>query len=211
MAMIYLVRHGRTGWNREEIFRGRADISLDEFGRRQAQAVADSLAGQPITAIFTSPLSRARETAAAVAARAGLDYRVEEGLTDIDYGAWQGLPDRDVASRYPELYRLWHRRPQEVRFPEGESLEAVAGRAWPVLQRVATDARGATVVVVAHRVVNKVLLCRVLGLGLEAFWRIRQDTACVNLVEHADKGWIVHRLNDTCHLTVLGAAERVDF
>ncbi|NLG80824.1 MAG: histidine phosphatase family protein [Firmicutes bacterium] len=199
---IILIRHGQTKWNRDEVFRGRADIPLDETGVAQAEATSSALAHIKITAVYSSPLARASETARIIARPHGLGVQLVDDLTDIDCGAWEGLPVEEARSRYPEVFEAWQRVPHTVAFPGGESLDKVAGRAASALDRIAAaHAQGETVAVVSHRVVNKLLLLRVLGLGSSAFWKIRQDTCCLNIIEHGPDGYVLHLLNDRCHLT----------
>lgn len=212
VTRIYLARHGRTAWNREEIFRGRTDIPLDELGRRQAHALGQHLARAGIGVVVSSPLSRALETARiACSCWDGRDPRPDPAFTDLSFGEWEGLSRQEVQQRYPELYRRWATDPASVTFPGGESLSLVEERAWPALQSLAQAHAGETILVVTHRVVCKVLLGRALGAGLAAFWRIRQDTACLNLLEWRGDRVEVVRMNDTCHLRPLEESDRTDF
>lgn len=202
MALVLLVRHGETQYNREEVFRGRLDVPLNERGREQARATGRALAGAPIAAVWASPLSRAVQTAEAIAAPHGLPVRLHDGLIDLDFGAWQGLPHDEVRRRHPDLYRRWVEAPGTVAFPGGETLAGAAARAVAALNAIA--AAGA-VAVVSHRVVCKLLVAAALGLGGEGFWKIRQDTACINVLDWTpagDGGFHagVRCLNDTCHL-----------
>ncbi|MBC7082787.1 MAG: histidine phosphatase family protein [Firmicutes bacterium] len=199
---IILIRHGQTKWNREEVFRGRADIPLDETGVAQAEATGAALSHIKITAVYSSPLARANETGRIIARPHGLGVQLVDDLADIDCGAWEGLPVEEARSRYPDMFQAWQRVPHTVTFPGGESLDKVARRAASALDRIAAaHAQGETVAVVSHRVVNKLLLLRVLGLGSSAFWKIRQDTCCLNIIEHGPGGYVLHLLNDRCHLT----------
>ncbi|MGE5571985.1 MAG: histidine phosphatase family protein [Bacillota bacterium] len=199
---IILIRHGQTRWNKEEVFRGRADIPLDETGMAQAEAVAAALAQMKISAVYSSPLARAAETARIVARPQGLPVQLVDDLADIDCGGWEGVPVYEARSRYPEMFEAWQEAPHTVTFPGGESLDQVANRAVAAVDRIVAShaAEGETVAVVSHRVVNKLLLLRILGLGSPAFWRIRQDTCCVNIIEHGPGGYVLHLLNDRCHL-----------
>ncbi len=207
---IVLIRHGQTAWNKEEIFRGRADMPLDEVGLRQAQALADALRAKPISGIYTSPLSRAVQTATAVAEARGLVPVPVHGFTDIDFGEWEGLAHDAVRERFPELYATWQAQPEEVTFPGGENLDAVCQRAAAALAELVQQHPGEAIALVAHRVVNKVLICHILGLPNSHFWQIRQDTAAINQFHIARGSYIVDCLNDTCHLGQL-AATSADF
>ncbi len=207
---IILIRHGQTAWNKEEIFRGRADIPLDDVGLRQAQALADALRAEQISGIFTSPLTRAVQTAAAVAKSHGLVPVPVSGLIDIDFGAWEGLAHNRVREQFPELYATWQTSPENVTFPGGENLKAVCQRASAAMADLVQQNPGQTIVLVAHRVVNKVLICHILGLPNSHFWQVRQDTAAINRFCVTSSSYIVECLNDTCHLGQLDTPS-VDF
>lgn len=200
---IVLVRHGQTGWNSGagvERFRGRMDLPLDARGQAQARAVAEWLAGEPIAAVYSSPLQRAQQTAAPLAGDQGLPVQVHEGLIDIDYGRLQGLTHAEADSAFPESYRLWHSAPSRVRFPGGEALSDVQSRVQPLLAEMVARHPGRTVALVGHEMVNKVLACTLLGLDLDQIWRIRQDAAAINVFKSSQQGWHTLGLNDTCHL-----------
>ncbi len=204
MTRIILVRHGQTEWNvgagAGERFRGRIDLPLDDAGLAQARALAQRLADYPIVAIYSSPLKRAVETARPTAQQLGLPVQPLPGIIDINYGDWQGLSHDEVAQAHPDLYRLWLEKPHLVRFPNGESLRQVRLRGMAALKEVAARHDGRVILLVAHQVVNKVLVCAMLGLDNSHFWRIRQDNACINVFEHQDGAFTAVLINDTCHL-----------
>jgi len=202
-TQILLIRHGQTQWNREARFRGQTDIPLDETGLAQAQVTAEYVAARwPVTAVYASPLRRAMQTAEAIASARGLTVQPLEGLIDIHFGELQGMAFSEAQTRYPDLMRAWWKAPHTVRFPGGESLSVVRQRGTAVLREVADRHPGETVAMVAHTVVNQVLLCAVLDLELDHFWIVKQDTCAVNLIEW-DAEWERYRLalmNDTSHL-----------
>lgn len=211
MTTVYLVRHGQTAWNREEVFRGRADIPLNATGRKEAQLTGQYLRGISMDAIYSSPLSRTLETAEAIARYQGKEVQILEGLIDIDFGGWQGISHEVVRERYAGLYRQWKESPHLVRFPEGESLEEVRKRALGVVHGVIRDHAGETLVMVSHRVVNKIVICGLLGLDNSHFWQIGQDTGCIDVLEF-EEGFTLRCLNDTSHLrTIEGEKVRIDF
>ncbi len=203
MTEIYLIRHGQTDWNREEIFRGRADRPLTEVGNWEAGALSRALAHVTINFIYSSPLTRAQETARPIASAHGLMVIPLAGIIDIDYGDWQGLSHDQVKEQYPELYRKWQDHPEQVEFPGGESLSMVRERAISAFKKVIAGRPEQSGVVVSHRVVNKVLLCALLGLDNSHFWEIKQDTGSINIIRCDNKRIIVQVLNDTCHLKSL--------
>ncbi|MBI4297602.1 MAG: histidine phosphatase family protein [Chloroflexi bacterium] len=197
---LYLIRHGRTDWNRQERYRGRFDLPLDQEGERQAQALAQRLAPVPLEAVYSSPLRRAWSTAQAVVQARGLEVRTLAGLLDIDYGEWQGLALDEAQSRYPKLYRSWQEQPQEVSLPGGESLAQVQARATSALEEVSRRHPRALVALVSHRVVCQVMLCAALGLGLSHFWQVVPEVASLQVLEHEAGRFRVALFNDACHL-----------
>ena len=200
---ILLVRHGQTSWNLgagQVRYRGQTDIPLDEVGHAQARALAVRLADEPIAAIYASPLQRAVQTAQPTAERHGLPAVSHPGLLDMNLGEWQGLTHAEAASRYPDVHRRWLEAPQTVTLPGGESLAAVLARGQTAVTQLLARHAGETVLLVGHQVVNKVLVCWLLGLDNSHYWRVTQDNACLNVFAHADGVFRVVTLNDTCHL-----------
>ena len=211
MTTLYLVRHGQTAWNREEVFRGRADIPLNDTGRKEALLTGHYLERVKVDSIYSSPLSRAVETAEAIARYQGKEVQISQGLIDIDFGRWQGVSHEEVKERYGDLYRQWNDTPHLVRFPRGESLEDVRGRVLRVIDEILRDHTDETLIMVSHRVVNKTMLCGLLGLDNSHFWQIGQDTGCINILEFGE-GFILRRLNDTSHLVAIeGERIQIDF
>lgn len=207
MTRIVLVRHGQTAWNREVRFRGRADIELDEVGLQQAEATARYVAARwPVVAVYTGTLRRAVQTAEAIARAHGLTAQPLVGLLDVNFGEWQGLSLDEVAARYPVLSRAWWEAPHTVRFPGGEGLDDVRERVMAALNEVVARHPKQTVALVSHTCTNRVLLCAILGLGNDRFWRLGQDTCAVNVFDVDERGTCtLVLLNDTCHLQGLPA------
>ena len=201
---LLLVRHGQTAWNigasNGEHFRGRIDLSLNEVGLAQAQAIADRLAAEPITAIYSSPLQRALQTAQPIGERLGVPVQPHPGLLDINYGAWQGLTPAEVAQRWPELHRQWLEEPEKLYLPNGESFDIVRERALAAVHDICARHPQETVLLAAHQVVNKVLVCAMLGLSNTHYWRVRQDNACLNVFTCQEGRFNAVLINDTCHL-----------
>jgi len=198
LTRLLLVRHGETQWNSDAVYRGRADIPLSAKGALQAERLASRLAAEGVSCLATSPLSRARDTAAAIARATGVHARPEDGLTDIDCGEWEGLSDIRVKELYPELRQQWHSAPQEVTLPGGESLRDVEERVKVVLDAVTGN--DGTLVLVTHRVVLKVAFCRLLGLGNSHFWDVRFDLAGITEFECTPGRAVLVRHNDVSHL-----------
>ena len=212
MVRIYLLRHGRTAWNKDRIFRGHADVPLDDYGLAQAGCAAQALANIPVSEIHTSPLSRAVQTAEPVAKAKDLPLKEAPALLDIDYGQWSGKSQGQIEKVFPELNRQWLESPQQVHFPDGEDLSAVRQRAFAYLLEVAGTAGNAAILLVSHRVVLKVVICAALDIPLSKFWQVKLDTASLSVLSFEKDRFTLSQLNDICHLQALGPlAESVDF
>jgi probable phosphoglycerate mutase len=147
VTTILLVRHGETDWNRERRWQGHADRPLNETGRAQARALAERLAADPPGAIWSSDLTRARETAEIVGARLGLPVAFDERLREVDVGEWSGLTAAEAEQRYPAGMR--RRLAGGTGWEQGESYEEMAVRVLAALHDIAARAQG-RVVVVTH-------------------------------------------------------------
>lgn len=211
MSRVYLVRHGQTAWNVGEIFRGRADIPLDETGKREVHLAGETLKDETLHAVYSSPLSRSMETAENIAKFHDISVTPLDAIVDISYGEWEGLENQEVQRKYPELHALWLSEPHKVRFPGGESLDEVRSRTMAALEDLLGKHEDENFALVAHRVPNKVICCALLGLDNSHFWRIQQDTASTNLFVYRNGQWIISYLNDTSYLKSLGKEALADF
>jgi len=212
MTSIYLVRHGQTAWNKEEIFRGRTDIPLDETGLRQAELAGEYFKGMKIEGIYSSPLSRAFQTAEKIAKFHPLKVQPLNGLVDMSFGSWEGRPLQEVREMDGERYRQWREEPHLSRLPGGEGLDAVRIRGMAALEEVIKRHPEGNIVLVSHRVVNKVLLCGILGIDNSHFWQIAQDTTAINLIQYKKGRYVLSLMNETCHLKALEEERiKVDF
>jgi broad specificity phosphatase PhoE len=211
VSKVYVVRHGQTAWNVGEIFRGRADIPLDETGKQEVHLAGEALKDETIHAVYSSPLSRSMETAENIAKFHKISVTPFDPIIDISYGEWEGLENQAVKEKYPELHALWHREPHKVKFPGGESLDEVRSRTMKGLEDLLVRHKNENFVLVAHRVPNKVICCALLGLDNSHFWRIQQDTASTNLFIYKDGQWIIALLNDTSYLKSMGKPSLSDF
>ena len=200
MIQVVVIRHGRTEWNRIERFRGRADIDLDEVGKKQAEATAKRVAELGISAMYASPLRRTMTTARILSEYLDLKLSPLPGIMDIDYGEWQGLTPEEAAARDGSLYSQWREHPHLVTFPSGESLADVRNRAADAVESVLAQADNKTIAVVSHKVVCQLLILHFIALDNSHFWQIGQDVAAVNLFHVRDGVPSAVLLNDTCHL-----------
>lgn len=203
---VLLARHGETAWNAEGRYQGQEDIPLSAVGEAQARALGERLRGVRIDRAVASPLSRALRTAelALGEERAAL-LTTDDGFKEIAHGEWEGLLASEIGERDGARLDAWRDAPESVLMPGGESLQHVLDRAWPAFARVCAGlGTDDTLLLVAHDAVNRVLLCRVLGLPLPRLWRFRQAPTTLNLLEGSDANHLdVVRLNDCSHHTAL--------
>jgi broad specificity phosphatase PhoE len=203
---ILLARHGETQWNAEGRYQGQMDIPLSATGESQARDLGERLRGLPIACAVASPLIRAVLTARLALGehRAG-PLTFDPGLQEIAHGEWEGLLASEIRARDPDRLRAWREAPDTVQMPGGESLQQVLDRAWPALVRAGHGlGDDDTLLVVAHDAVNRVLLCKILGLPLARLWSFRQAPTTINLIEGPDVEHLeVVRLNDCSHHTAL--------
>jgi phosphoserine phosphatase len=200
---ILLARHGETPWNAEGRYQGQIDIPLSPIGESQAQALGERLKSVDITRAVASPLSRAQRTAQlALGARADM-LLTEPELQEIAHGEWEGLLASEIHEKDPSRLRAWREEPDTVLMPGGESLRLVLDRSWRGLARAAEGlGEDDTLLVVAHDAVNRVILCRILGLPISRLWSFRQAPTTLNLLEGPDIEQLeVVRLNDCAHHT----------
>ncbi len=203
LTSVYLVRHGQTAWNKEEIFRGRTDVPLDETGQKQAELTGQYFSEMEIHAIYSSPLARAWETAQAIARFRNLKVDRVEAMIDMSFGNWEGHAHQEIRKIDSETYRQWVESPHLARLPGGESLDDVRTRSMTALEALVRNHAGKSLVVVSHRVICKVLICGILGLDNSHFWQISQDATAINLIQHKNGKYILSLMNETCHLKVL--------
>jgi len=203
---ILLARHGETAWNAEGRYQGQEDIPLSDVGEAQARALGERLRHVHIDKAVASPLKRALRTAELALGDDRLArLTTDAGLMEIAHGTWEGLLAAEIRERDPDRLHAWRHAPHEVLMPEGESLQHVFDRAWPALARAAKGlGEHDTLLVVAHDAVNRVLLCKVLGLPLARLWTFRQAPTTLNLLEGPDVEHLdVVRMNDASHTTAL--------
>lgn len=204
---IILVRHGETEYNRVDVFRGRVDLPLNERGRVQADAAADYLSTHGFEAFYSSPLLRAMQTAQAIAKLHGGEVHPLESFIDVDYGEWSGKSIDEIRDSWPREFAAWAKDPEIAVFPGGEAVREVRERLKEGLDRLAREHEG-TVLLVGHKLINRILICIVLGLPTAGIWRVGQSNAAISFISHGNRGWVLERLNDTSHLHGLESSDQ---
>jgi broad specificity phosphatase PhoE len=172
---LYIARHGETDWNLQHRLQGWTDIPLDETGRKQAVALAESLKGVHIDAIYSSTLSRSRETAQTVAGKT-MTVKSLDGLRERNYGHFQG--SSDTGAEYTKRMNAW-----DDRFDDGESLNQLLARTRDSVAQIRREHPAGNVLIVAHRITNQMILRALLDLTPEQTVKITQDNDEVYLVE----------------------------
>jgi probable phosphoglycerate mutase len=200
---ILLVRHGSTATT-GTVLPGRAPgLHLSERGIAQAQVVATrigELTRKPV-AIYVSPLERARETAAPIAAALKLRPVIERGLLECDFGSWTGKK-LNLLARKAEWKNVQH-SPSTFRFPEGESFAEMQQRVWATLERLAAKHRGRCIVVVSHADTIKAAVTYAQGVPLDLFQRTVISTCSVSAIGFTGSGPVVLTVNSTSSLKEL--------
>jgi broad specificity phosphatase PhoE len=211
-----LLRHGETSLTPQKRFSGSggSDPTLSDAGRHQAERVATALAARvprsgpagpaglgTVEAVVSSPLARCRETAQPVAARLGLEVRIEDGLRETDFGAWEGLTFAEVRERHPDDLNEWLGSPAAEPTGGGESFEAVARRVAEARDNLLAAHAGRTVLLVSHVTPIKTLVRLALGAPPESLFRMELSAASLSAVAYyADGNASVRLLNDTSAL-----------
>ncbi len=203
MVRIILLRHGETTWNVEGRYQGQEDTPLSKIGQEQGRKAALALKDIPIDIAISSPLSRAFDTCRMCASLHHLNVIKDRRLTEISHGIWEGIHAEEIEASYPKEFRLWHTHPEMVQMPGGENLEAVRRRVRNAFDEYAKEYNGKTILITAHDAVNKTVICDILNLSMDHFWQIKQDNACINVLEHEKGIWRIVTLNYTAHLGFL--------
>lgn len=206
VTRLLVVRHGRTAWNADGRIQGHRDIGLDATGRGQAEALAGALAGAGVHAIYSSDLSRARQTAAPLAARLGLPLRTDPGLRERAFGIFEGLSFAEVETRWPAQAARWRRRDPDFGAEGGETLRGFRERLVAAVLRLAAAHAGEQIVLVTHGGALDLLYREATRLALDAPRTWPLANAGINRLLHADQGLMLVGWGDVAHLDGPAAA-----
>ena len=201
MTIMHLVRHGRSVWNAAGRIQGQIDIELDEIGVEQAQRIAQRLEHEPIAAIYSSPLLRARSTAETIAARFNLGVGMDARLMEYDFGVISGLTWGEVTENHPELANRWLEDPWAVPVTGSEGRINFAARVLSAMQDICGRHPAEHVAIVAHGGTFGVYLTAMLGLDLNRRHPFHFGNTSLSLVEVREGVFHIHSLNSMCHLS----------
>ena len=201
VTRLFLVRHGATSATQEDRFSGSTSADLSEEGRWQAARLGERLSQQHIAAIYSSPLSRALDTARIIADHCHLEPVTRDGLREIGHGHWEGLKRDDVERQFGAEYAMWEADPFTFAPAGGESGVAVLARALPVIRDIVAAHHGSQVLVVSHKATLRLVLSSLLGFDPRGYRdRLDQSPACLNVVDFRDPVRVRLMLfNDTSH------------
>ncbi len=202
---LILARHGQTEWNSIMRYQGKTDVPLNSRGRQQAARLAARLASWDPEAFFTTPLSRAVETAGIVHEALLMEEKPEleiiRDLSEIDFGDWEGLTIPEIEEAYPEIYREWREDPSRVVPPGGESFPQVLARVGRAFGTVLSGS-WERALVVGHGGVMRAALVGLLGVPPSLVWRMRMDNCSILGIDFWGERAMLAFFNDSVHLHV---------
>ncbi len=194
---LFLIRHGQTNWNLEQRFQGQSDIPLNETGRKQAQALAERLAGEQFDAVYVSDLQRATETTRIICKS---EIITDSRLREVDFGDWEGLTYDEIKAKHPETLAAWEADIFKNAPPNGETLEGLSTRVQSLLDELRAKHEDQRILIVAHGGVLQTLICLAIKLPPTMYWQFHLSTASLSEVAFYPAGAILNSLNDTSHL-----------
>jgi len=197
-TILLAVRHALNDWVGDKLAGWTPDVHLNDKGRAQAQALAGRLADKPITAIYSSPLERAVETAQIIADPHNIEVQIREGVGEVRYGEWTGQSLKELAKE--DAWRVVQFYPSGARFPGGEAIREMQARAVADLDAIVAAHPSETVVVVSHADVIKAALAHYAGLHLDLFQRLVVSPASLSMVAFTPMGPRLISLNDATHV-----------
>ncbi len=187
---IYLIRHGQVEDYEQRRFHGQNDVGLSDYGRRQYDRLARRLleARVDVEAVYASDLTRAKVGGRVLSGILDRPLTLLPELREINFGLWEGLDYQQIKAGWADEFEARYQDFYNHRPPEGETLAEMDARVWAALMGLVERHRHRSVLVVAHSAVNRVILCRVLGLGPEHLFALDQDYGCLNVIDFFDDG-----------------------
>ncbi len=204
-SRIFLIRHGETNWNKEGRFQGQIDVPLNDNGKNQARKTFEYLRNISFNKAFSSSLHRPYETAQIILQN-NKDLKIKkiDSLVEISHGLWEGKLESEIRENWPILLENWHKKPEEVIMPEGESIKDVSERSIEAFNSICLSQKDNDLtLLVAHDAVNKTLICNILGLNYSNIWMIKQGNGGITVIDlfnDPSKPPVISALNITTHL-----------
>ena len=196
---LILVRHGETAFNQEGRYQGQQDIPLNDVGRAQAQDVKARLAQESYQFLWSSDLSRAKETAEIIRGDSPITLHIDPRFREISFGHWEGHSSQVIAEQWPAEVKQWREQPQIARIPGGETLREVHQRLQDGLKSIVEHHQGEKGVLVLHGGP-----IHVLGLDFIHRYRIPIDNGGISVIKKQVDQWVLRSVNDVAHLSQKG-------
>ncbi|TGE37600.1 alpha-ribazole phosphatase [Desulfosporosinus fructosivorans] len=193
---IYLARHGDIGLGREKRYIGQSDLSLSALGEQQASLLKEIFSRVPLDNIYCSDLGRAQQTADIIASAHQILPMARVELRELNMGTWEGKTFSEIRAEYPKEFKNRGEDIANYSPPRGESFYDCYKRVIPVFESL-TKSDESTILIVGHAGLNRVILCRVLGIPLENVFRLEQSYGCYNLISQEGLEYRLKYLNQT--------------
>lgn len=178
---IYLARHGDIGLGKDKRYIGQSDLPLSELGKKQANLLKEKLCRVPIDNIYCSDLERSQQTADIIASAHQIVPTARVELREMNMGKWEGQLFSEIRAKYPQEFKERGENIAHYSSPEGESFSDCYKRVNPIFEGLA-QSQETTILIVGHAGVNRVILCRILGIPLDNVFRFEQSYGCLNLI-----------------------------
>lgn len=180
---IYIIRHGETDWNREGIYQGQTDTSLNENGRQTARELGKILSRINFSAIYSSDLLRARETAEIINDFLNVPIYYTQDLRELDFGDWTGISIWKMGEKDPELFKKWQEDPWNISPPGGETFRELTERVIRVLEEITKRHKSENILVVSHAGPIKAMIFGLLSATGKAYWNIKISHSTVVIID----------------------------
>lgn len=197
---LLLTRHGQTDWNIARRYQGQSDTPLNEKGIRQATELAKRLSTETIHTIYSSDLSRAMNTAKAIAAFHSLHVRPDSRLRELSFGDWEGMTYEEMSAHSPELFDAWMKDALTVSTPNGETHQQLAERVQAAFNDIKAKHKDETILIVGHSGSMQTLLSLTLGVDLSRYWQFRISQASLSEMTVYEDSVVLNLFNDISHL-----------
>ncbi|ABR48782.1 Phosphoglycerate mutase [Alkaliphilus metalliredigens QYMF] len=207
MKQLFLLRHGETNWNLEGRTQGRRDSRLTPGGLQQAELAGQKLMNNKIQVIYSSNLNRAKSTAMIIKEQLGIPCHYDHGLSEMNFGEWEGLTIKEIESNYVDDFSCWRDTPHLTLIPKGENLKNAQKRIVEAIENIMIQSKKDRLVLVSHGAVIKLYLLHVLGMPLSNFYRLKQNNCAINLIEYKECGPVLVKYNDLSHLDILSVGD----
>lgn len=199
---VFLIRHGYTIWNHEFRYQGHTDIELSPEGIIQARDLCKRMRQEKLSAIFSSDLKRAYQTARIIAEPHNLEVQIVPQLKEICFGVWEGLTYEDLQKKYPQELAIWLKTPHLLKIQDAETFAELRDRAVGSLYELVSKFPAAQIAIVSHGGTIAALICGLLKEPLEKMWQYKQKNAALNIIDISKKEATIRSINDTSHLTI---------